>query len=546
MKALGIAAVAALVALVVGFGGRFGSTPTAHADVTDVAVVGCEFIVGAIDGDTTDTPTAGDVAKACGLAPMTPADVTNLANAIGNEDGKLTKSDFADIEGWDDNQVANTCNRTNAVAAGLPTPGLYCDLAVFVFVNDEKPVTLDLPSGLDSVEGGGIGLDFTCNSEGAAFGQDNDCDDGANGGAPNNGDGVVVFNVFNGNASPGQVKTVGVSQESIAENFDVNVVGEANDVKLTLVESTISTSGASASNQPDDPCETNVNVTEGVAPANSTLAYAQAFDASDTILARVPVDFSISPPSADQTVVSFGIGNPDEAIVGGTQVTLKPNTPNTPIAVYQVLCGGTGTGTATIVATIENVDPITSADRLNIGPSQDTSSADITVVGAANAITATVSPAEISCNGTSSATVSVTVTDANGNNVADGTPVNFSVVALGTANPINTVTKDGKASTTVTPLSNASAGVTVIVTAGDSSIATPVQTSTRVDCALPISTQPSPAATPTRTGISGPDTGNGGYLGQDSASGFPMWTLVVLAAASLTLVGGGLALRRSK
>jgi len=543
LKALGIAAVAALVALVVGFGGRFGSTPTAHADVTDVAVVGCEFIVGAIDGDTTDTPTVGDVDAACGLAPLPPTavpgspSVENLAKAIGDEDGKLEKSDFADIEGWDDNQVANTCT----------TESLYCTLVAFVFVNDEKPVTLDLPSGLDSVEGGGIGLDFTCNSEGAGFGNDNDCDDGANGGAPNNGDGVVAFHIFNGNASPGQVKNVSVSQESIAENFDVNVVGEANDVKLTLVESTISTSGASASSQADDPCETDVNVTEGVAPANATLAYAQAFDASDTILARVPVDFSIDPPSADQTVVSFGIGNPDEAIVGGTQVTLKPNTPDTPIAVYQVLCGGTGTGTATIVATIQDTDPITLASRLNIGPSKDTSSADITVVGAPNAITATVSPAQISCNGTSSATVSVTVTDANGNNVADGTPVNFSVVALGTANPINTVTKDGKASTTVTPLSNASAGVTVIVTAGDSSIATPVQTSTRVDCALPISTQPTaPAASPTRTGISGPDTGNGGYLGQDSASGFPMWTLVVLAAASLTLVGGGLALRRSK
>ena len=82
------------------------------------------------------------------------------------------------------------------------------------------------------------------------------------------------------------------------------------------------------------------------------------------------------------------------------------------------------------------------------------------------------------------------VTDSDGNNVADGVPVNFSVVALGTANPINTETKDGVATSVITPLSNSSAGVTVIVTAGDSGIATPVQTSIRVDCALPLATQP--------------------------------------------------------
>jgi hypothetical protein len=115
------------------------------------------------------------------------------------------------------------------------------------------------------------------------------------------------------------------------------------------------------------------------------------------------------------------------------------------------------------------------------------------------------------------------------------------VVALGTANPINVKSKAGEASSTITPLSGATAGVTVIVTSGDA------QASIRVDCSLPVPTVP--AASPTPTGgtgvIVGPSTGTGGYLGQDGSAGFPMWTLVALVLGSLVLVGGGMVTRRA-
>ena len=133
-----------------GFGAR-GTAPTAHANPTDTAVIGCEFIAGAIDGDTTNAITNLDVQTACGgdvpgtnvrgfgtELPAGPPDgpapgmrsIAGLANAIGNEDGVLTKSDFntADHfdENWDQNQISTDCTVAgNNVIALRVGPGLH-------------------------------------------------------------------------------------------------------------------------------------------------------------------------------------------------------------------------------------------------------------------------------------------------------------------------------------------------------------------------------------------------------------------------------------
>lgn len=532
VKTLGLTAIAAVAALILGFGSQIGSaTPKAHADTTGVTVIGCEFIAGAVDGVTTDATTAADVVAACGIggavlpptAAVDTASIENLAKAIGDKDGVLEKSDFSGAlaESWDDNQISTVCTAA----------GLYCTLDVFVFVDDEKPVDIDLPSGLATVEN--ASLDFTCNADGVTLTTDNDCSDTV----PNNGDGVVLFHIVDGTAVAGDVKSVIVRQETVEQPFDVNVVGTANDIKLTLVEKNIETN-ASAANV--TACVANADVTDGIDAPTTTLAYAQVFDADNTVLTRVPVAFSITPSSAAD-IASLGVGTPG-GVTGNTLLSLDPTTAGAPTAAYVVICGGKSTGTATVNANLVALGhPTIAAD--------DTSTADVTVTGAPSAAALTAVAASIKCDGSETSTVTAKVTDSAGNNVADGVPVNFSVVALGTANPINTTTTGGVATTTITPLSNSSAGVTVIVTAGDSDIKSPIQTSVRVDCALPLVTQPTaapPVTVPTtRPGVTGPDTGNGGYLGQSDSTALPMWTFVVLAMGSVVLVAGGAAARRA-
>jgi adhesin/invasin len=297
------------------------------------------------------------------------------------------------------------------------------------------------------------------------------------------------------------------------------------------VETTIGTSGSVANS---DDCASDVDVTDANAPHNSTLAFATVYDEDDRELTMIPVAISVEPPSYDPSIAQLGVGNDVEEIVGDTTLTLAAT--DAPIASYRVVCGGSGTGVTDIQVQIDDGD----ADTV---PDDDTSTVELTVVGAPSSVVLTAAPAMIACDGVTTSTVTAVVTDSAGNPVANGTPIRFDVVALGTANPISTTTTDGSASSVITPLSNASAGVTVLVTAGDASIATPVEVSTRVDCALPIAAQPTTVAPPVGT-VTPPDTGTG--LGDQDGGFLSMWTLVALAIGGAVIVTGGLVARRNE
>lgn len=116
-----------------------------------------------------------------------------------------------------------------------------------------------------------------------------------------------------------------------------------------------------------------------------------------------------------------------------------------------------------------------------------TSTPTRTVTPNSASVSLTASPAAIICDGVHSSVVSAKVTDAQGDNVVDGTPVSFSVVALGTSNPSDTFTVNGSASSVVTPFAGSTAGVTVVVMSGLA------QASIRIDC---VYVAPTATATP--------------------------------------------------
>ncbi len=547
MKNIGILAVALVAALVLGFGAR-GSTPTAHAQVTGTVVIGCEFLAASIDGNVDDVTAGGDYVPACN--GLTAVEIDAIAgdangngtageageNGIGDNDGKLELSDFDDID-LDANQITNTVQPA-------PFPIINDDTYAIAFVDNDGSVVFDSQAGLTVVVNDDgcaaivpscLAADVTPNSDGnpetcgAAEGLDLDC--GTAG--LSDGDGVVVATLTDDTASAGDDKTVDISQSGGNVSTEtISVVGSAREVMIEALKDPITTSGNAAAVQT---CKDTSDISDGaaqLADVNRTIVKATVMDNDDVELTRVVVTFTTDAA----TIGTFdGIGaSPDSGEISSdpksyTGVSVESEAAG--IGSFAVICGGTTTGVAEITATITIAASVTDDD-----------SVDVNVVGAPDNVALTVSPFAIDCNGTNTASVTATVTDADGNNVADGTNVNFAVVALGTANPINVDTVAGAASSTITPLSTSTAGVTVIVTSGDA------QASIRVDCniaAAATAIPGGPVATPPGGVIGGPDTGTGGYLGQDSSAGFPLWTLAALALGGMALAGGGMATRRA-
>ncbi|MEX2225840.1 MAG: invasin domain 3-containing protein [Dehalococcoidia bacterium] len=497
MAKFGLAALAVVAALVLSFSAS-SSTPTAHAEVDSSVAIWCGFLASRIDGDPADATTAGDFGAACdGLTEAEIALISGANTDIGDEDGVLEAGELDDLD-LDANQVT--------IAPNNPATN-HSTIYIIAFVDDDGLTTFDAQSGVSVVVSEDGGVDEAAPAADAdpeTCTGDNDEDCGTT--DPTNGDGVVVALITATTATDGAAVVVDVDQESVGDSQTLDIVGVAFSVEVTLVETTIQSDAATTCAAGTDP---EVTDDGALSDAESTIAIAVVTDNDDRALTRIT-----SPITSDET---------DVAEVGD-QTGATVDAGDSGIAAFAVICGGDDSGTANITA--------------DIGADDD--SAEITVVGPPATITLTAAPAQIACDGSQTSTVTATIVDSAGNNVANGTDVTFSVVALGTANPINTTTTDGTASSTITPLSGAAAGVTVIVSAGDASA------STRVDCSLPIPTVVAPGATPTSdVGVTPPDTGTGGYLGQDSSAGFPLWTLVALALGSFALVAGGMVTRRA-
>jgi hypothetical protein len=147
---------------------------------------------------------------------------------------------------------------------------------------------------------------------------------------------------------------------------------------------------------------------------------------------------------------------------------------------------------AIIVATVaaaacddgDDAEPTTAPSSTMAATREPTAATTPTVVatidpavtpGPAATIELAADPQQLTCDGETPSVVTARVFDEDGNPVADGTAVRFSVATLGTADPIDTTTTRGEATTSVVALAQQS-GVPVNVSSGEAAA------SIRIDC----------------------------------------------------------------
>jgi len=492
-----------------------GDTVTITGSTTTPSINGT-FTVAAVTPTTLDI-TGSPVVTATGVGTITPAVITTTAAhnlAVGDTVTITASNSTLPING--------TTTVASVPSVTTLTLTVYPAVTVAGTTGTITPSTTPSTSCLTFAVAAPVS-DLNPETCGAAEGLDLDCD-----AVLNNGDGVVVATLTDGTAAAGASINVDISQGSDISTETIFIMGVPDSVTLAAIETVIQTNGTNAL---ANTCVNESDVTDSgqLSDLNKTFVKATVTDSAGRELTRADVDFTTDDAAISRIDDDAGETGADPK----GQTVISVDAGDAGIGAFAVVCGGPDTGTATISAEINN-DTVTLLD-------DETATVEIEVVGVAAVVALTVSPAAIDCDGTQTATVTATVTDADGNNVADGTNVNFSVVALGTANPINVDTVDGAASSTITPLSTSTAGVTVIVTSGAA------QASVRVDCNIAAAGTPvggAPTATP-RTGIGVSDTGTGGYLGQDNSAGFPLWTLVALALGSMALVAGGMVTRRA-
>jgi hypothetical protein len=154
-------------------------------------------------------------------------------------------------------------------------------------------------------------------------------------------------------------------------------------------------------------------------------------------------------------------------------------------------------------------------------------------VGAASTVQASASPNSVGCN--ASSFVTLTVRDAAGGAVANGTSVTVTVSGGGSVNPTTTTTTSGGALILYTAPSSGSGTATITATAGTAVGSTTVQFAC---AATPATAVPPPPPPPASGAISPPNTGDAGLAGE---GGLPL-TAAGLLAISL-LIGGLVAAR---
>lgn len=342
---------------------------------------------------------------------------------------------------------------------------------IIAYVADDAPVRFTTEKGVFTVPSQPSVTDYRCAADSPqtqGLNLDPDCD----GDSSTVGDGVVVARLLTSPADGDEgTFTVQAIQEGIAFPIEMTLVGAPERIEVTPLfgKNTIQTYPNEAIctelDVDDCPPETRAScnfaatadaVLGAVSTAEKTILVAKAFDDNDQELTGVLLDWSLaagfpnSPPFVPEADAATWSINKNRFGTGGVSLPQTPTLDTGPLglAFPQFVCGGTDTGTIDMVVSFSSV----------LTPSADPDEhveVSVNVISGPTNIALTAEPAELDCNGVNTSKVSATVTNADGENVADGVDVNFEVYALGTTNPRLANTTAGVASTTVTALAGA-------------------------------------------------------------------------------------------
>ncbi len=410
-----------------------------------------------------------------------------------------------------------------------------------VWVPNQGPVTFHtnrgvfVPPGYPNSPGGShptvddLGQTWVCDNQTGIIAGLEDADCGSGYGA---GDHIVVARLvarYNDNIAAIGPGTVTVHQ-AITDNATLafRVVGEPHSLEFTTLEGAIQDGVTDKATQCKLPTDA-----AGFLEANSNPLKA-------IVLAKV-LDIEGNPITG--AIVNWSTDDSKKSVMAAT-LTPTLDLGSFGFGAPNIICGTDDPGTATVTATggsrvdlgdyhISYADPEALDTRKKV---------DFKVVGAPASVTAAAVPAALTCDGTGTSTVTVTVLDAAGTPVTSGNDVQFDVQVLGTANPIVAKTSaDGVATSTITPFASRVVGVPVTITVGD------VSTSVRIDCTGAAAPAPPPApagggAAPSGGGagvIIGPNTGTGGAL-SGSGAGVPVWAYGLLALGAIALSSGSM------
>lgn len=490
-------------------------TPADGQEATPTPTAGPEPIAIVLYNPTICVALGGTSLVLSCVGTGTPSQLRNIANFFGDNDDRIEPSDFDALQ--------LTRNQLHQVDKGIPF-----GLRAVVFVDDDDAVEIKTSRGLL----GGLPLlqpdarEYRCDIQQ----EDEDCDgDGIA------GDGVVSVALFGAGAELGP-GLLSVTQGRSERALEFTVVGEPDSVEFLSLET------AAQVGIPASKCELATEAAKVLA-ANATpersVILGIVRDEEGTAISGAWLGWSTDdeekavlaqPATPTLDLGSFGVGAPNMLCA-----TNKP---------------GKVTVRARILRALEPPNPTLTVDP---NAELDEGTKEFNIVGPPAAVTLTVNPDTLTCDGRTSAEVAASVVDSAGTPVVNGTEVRFDVRVLGTASPIKATTTDGVAKSKVTPLALADTGVPVIVTAGNAQASVLVKCGAGAPAAAPPPpAPPGPVGAPpggAPAGVTRPPAAQPG-LPRSGESGLavathPQWMWVVaIAALALTFSASAIVARR--